>query len=61
MTMKTRFASTDGKIFTVEEVNQVDKELWVHYNNAETGDKYSCLLDAFTERFKPIENDSRYD
>jgi hypothetical protein len=55
MTMATKFKSTDGKIFTVEEVKQVDKELWVHYNSVDTGDKYSCLLEAFTERFQPLE------
>jgi hypothetical protein len=59
MTMATRFTSVDGKIFTVEEVKQVDKELWVYYNNVKTGDKYSCLLDAFSERFTPMENESR--
>jgi len=55
MTMATQFTSVDGKIFVVEEVKQVDKELWVHYNSIETGDKYSCLIDAFSERFKPLE------
>jgi len=55
MTMATQFISCDGNIFTVEEVKQVDKELWVHYNNVKTGDKYSCLLEAFSERFKPVE------
>jgi hypothetical protein len=56
MTMATKFKSHDGKIFTVEEVIQVDKQLWVYYNNTMTGDKYSCLLEAFSERFHPIEN-----
>ena len=55
MTMATKFTSHDGKIFTVEEVKQVDKELWVYYNNSTTGEKYSCLLDAFSERFTPLE------
>jgi len=55
MTMATKFISTDGKIFTVEEVIQKDKELWVYYNKAETGEKYSCLLEAFSQRFKPLE------
>jgi hypothetical protein len=59
MTMATRFSSVDGKIFTVEEVIQVDKELWVYYNNATTGEKHSCLLAAFSERFKPVENESK--
>jgi len=55
MTMATQFKSHDGKIFTVEEVIQVDKQLWVYYNSVETGDKYSCLLEAFSERFQPLE------
>ena len=57
--MATQFTSQDGKIFTVEEVVQVDQKLWVYYNNSKTGDRYSCLLDAFSERFKPLENESR--
>jgi hypothetical protein len=59
MTMATRFTSPDGKIFTVEEVKQIDSELWVYYNNIKTGDKYSCLLEAFSQRFQPVENESR--
>ena len=59
MTMNTKFISQDGKIFAVEEVKQVDKELWVHYNDVKTGDKYSCRLEAFSERFQPMENESR--
>jgi len=60
MTMATRFTSSDNKVFVVEEVRQVEKELWVYYNNATTGQKYSCLLDAFTQRFQPLLNESRY-
>ena len=59
MTMATRFTSLDGKIFTVEEVKQIDSELWVYYTNIKTGDKYSCLLEAFSQRFQPMENESR--
>jgi hypothetical protein len=55
MTMATKFTSADGKIFTVEEVKQVDKELWVYYTNIETNNKYSCLLEAFSQRFTPQE------
>jgi len=59
MTMATRFSSPDGKIFVVEEVKQVKKDLWVYYHNADTGQQYSCLLDAFSQRFHPIVNESR--
>jgi len=54
--MAKKFQSPDGKIFTVEELVQVDKELWVYYHDVNTGNKYSCLLEAFTERFRPMEN-----
>jgi len=59
MTMATRFSSTDGKVFVVEEVVQVDKELWVYYNNIKTGQRHSCLLEAFSQRFSPLLNESR--
>ena len=54
MTMATRFTSADGRIFIVEEVRQVDQELWVYYHNDKTSQQYSCLLDAFGQRFFPI-------
>jgi hypothetical protein len=57
--MVTRFSSADGEVFVVEEVKQVDKELWVYYNNSKTGQRYSCLLEAFSQRFQPLLNESR--
>jgi hypothetical protein len=54
--MKKQFVGPDGKTFTVEEVLQVDEKLWVHYTSIETGNKYSCLLEAFSERFTLIED-----
>jgi len=44
----------------VEEVKQIEKDLWVYYHNVDTGQKYSCLLDAFSQRFQPIMNESRF-
>jgi hypothetical protein len=55
--MAKKFHSHDGKIFTVEEVVQVDKQLWVYYHDVNTGNKYSCLLEAFNERFRAVENE----
>ena len=54
--MKKRFVGPDGKIFAVEEVLQVEEKLWVYYNSIETGEKYNCLLEAFSERFTLIED-----
>ena len=53
--MKKKFVGPDGQIFTVDEVPQVDGKLWVHYTKVKTGEKYSCLLEAFSERFNLLE------
>jgi hypothetical protein len=53
--MAKKFKSIDGQLFQVNEVVQLDKELVVHYTKIKTGEQYSCLLDAFSERFKPME------
>jgi hypothetical protein len=53
-TKQARFTSTDGKIFRVEEVIQGPAGLTVYYYNEETEQKYSCLLEAFAERFKEL-------
>ena len=54
MTFKKKFISQDGKIFTVEEVCQTPAGLTVFYTNEKTEEKYSCLIDAFSERFKEL-------
>ena len=55
MTFQKKFISQDGKIFTVDEVVQTPAGLTVFYTNQKTNEKYSCLLDAFSERFKVLE------
>ena len=55
--MKKKFKSHDGQVFEVTEVIQVDEQLWVHYNKVKTGEAYSCLLEAFSERFYPMEEE----
>jgi hypothetical protein len=55
--MAKKFKSADGQIFQVNEVIQLDKELIVHYTKIKTNEKYSCLLEAFSERFHPTEEE----
>jgi hypothetical protein len=55
--MKSRFTDTRGKIFTVSEVKMTPAGLTVFYTNQDTGQDYSCLLEAFSERFKEIQDD----
>ena len=52
--MRKKFTGPDGKIFVVEEVVQTPAGLTVFYINEATQQKYSCLIDAFSERFKEL-------
>lgn len=57
MAYKKRFWGPDSKIFIVEEVVQTPAGLTVYYYNEATREKYSCLIDAFSERFKEVQDD----
>jgi hypothetical protein len=54
---KKQFTDGQGKIFGVKEVVQTPVGLTVYYYNDKTKEEYSCLIDAFSERFKEIQND----
>lgn len=54
MTFKKKFISQDGKIFVVNEVVEGPAGLTVHYTSESDGTKFSCLIDAFSERFKEL-------
>jgi hypothetical protein len=56
-TYKTKFTDGQNNIFTVNEVVQTPVGLTVYYVNEATKQEYSCLLEAFTERFKELQND----
>jgi hypothetical protein len=51
---KKRFTDGQGKIFGVREVVQTPVGLTVYYFNEATKQEYSCLLDAFSERFHEV-------
>jgi hypothetical protein len=54
---RKQFIDNQGRIFGVNEVIQTSAGLTVYYYNTKTQQEYSCLLDAFTERFQEIHND----
>jgi len=51
---KKQFTDGQGKIFGVNEVVQTPIGLTVYYFNEETQQEYSCLIEAFSERFKEL-------
>ena len=57
MTYAKKFIGPDSKIFVVNEVLQTPVGLTVYYINEKTQEQYSCLIDAFSERFREIQND----
>ena len=57
MTYAKKFIGPDSKIFVVNEVLQTPVGLTVYYINEKTQEQYSCLSDAFSERFREIQND----
>ena len=57
MAYTKKFVDPAGKIFIVDEVIQTPAGLTVFYISETTREKYSCLIDAFSERFKEIQND----
>ena len=48
------YRDAEGKIFTVQFVDHNMEGSWVHYTEVDTGKEYSCLIDAFKERFKKV-------
>ena len=52
--MKSRFIDHQGNIFGVTEVIQTPVGLTVYYYNEKTKQEHSCLLEAFSERFKEL-------
>lgn len=51
----SKFTDGKGKFFNVREVIQTPAGLTVYYENKDTKEQYSCLLDAFSERFRAID------
>lgn len=54
---KSRFVDNKGNVFKVNEVSETPVGLTVFYSNESTGEKYSCLLEAFSQRFREVPSD----
>lgn len=57
MKINSRWGTSDRKVFKITSTKEIDNQLWVFYTNINTGQKYSCLAEAFKNRFKEIVND----
>ena len=42
--------------FKINDIKIVDNNVWIYYNNVLTKQEYSCLKEAFLQRFTEIVN-----
>lgn len=52
-----KFTDNQGTTFIVREVTNTPVGLTVYYHNEATKVEYSCLLEAFSERFSEVQDD----
>ena len=55
--MNKKFIDQLGEVFVVNEVIQGPAGLTVYYTRQRDGVNFSCLLDAFSERFAEAQDD----
>lgn len=48
------FVDAVGNKFIVDELEPSNDGVWVHYHRDNDGAEFSCLLDAFKERFEEL-------
>ncbi len=47
--------TTVDKTFQVNDVIVKDDGTWIYYTNTKTGEEFSCLVEAFLERFNHLQ------
>jgi hypothetical protein len=52
MKIGSTWQSSDRTAFIVENVETINNQTWIFYKNEKTQQQYSCLKDAFTNRFQ---------
>jgi hypothetical protein len=50
------FSGARDKIFIVTDLYEKDENMWISYANEDK--TYSCLIEAFTQRFIEIQNEN---
>lgn len=48
------WSATDFKEFKITDLTVTEDDAWVDYVNTQTGQAYSCRLEAFRARFSPM-------
>ena len=58
LSIGSRWTDTHGREFVLDAVTHNGAETWVSYTRNDNT-SYRCFAEAFTQRFRRIENDSR--
>jgi hypothetical protein len=56
MKVGSKWGTIDRTVFQVTDIKEVDNQTWIYYNNILTKQEYSCLKEAFINRFNEIVN-----
>lgn len=48
----SKWTTPDSVIFKIDKIDFNEQGIWVFYHNVKTGQEYSCLAEAFLERFR---------
>lgn len=48
----SKWTGIDSTTFKIERLESKNSQVWVYYRNEQTGQQYSCLVEAFLQRFK---------
>lgn len=59
LSIASRWTDSQGNMFVIDAVDHNGTETWVTYYSYDTNVHYRCLEEAFTHRFRRIENESR--
>lgn len=51
MKIGSKWLSTNGTMFEIDDIRVINGDTWVFYTNLFTMQTYSCLIAAFTARF----------
>lgn len=49
--INSKWYTSEGSVFVVDNVKTVDDNTWVHYHRYGTDQQYNCLAAAFVKRF----------
>lgn len=54
MKIGSKWFGSNGDLFVIDDIKVVDAETWVFYTNTLNMYSYSCLINAFLQRFSSI-------